>query len=312
MPREMPMKTFRGSLWVALLAALISSETLAQQEHRAILREKTITALQGIVTRTQAVIGMSALDLTSGESFGVNENLVFPQGSAIKIPILMEVWKQARQGAFRLDDKRPVPKQVMVAGSGVLQFFSDGGSELSIRDLAVLMIVLSDNTATNILIDLVGKERINQTMSSLGLAQTKVQRRMIDEAASARDEENLSTPFEAARIMKTLYDGSFLDRKACDEMLEILKYPKSGGIKRGLPAQVPVAFKPGGIAGVETEWAIVYAERRPFAVAVMQNYKPSTDESDPMKEIGTVLYDYFWRIGNSTGHGTYVNPQLLK
>lgn len=306
------MKRLQGMIAIALLTVLSVSGVRAQPDHRALLREKTDAALEEIVAQTRGVIGIAALDLSSGESFAINDKLVFPQGSAIKIPILMEVWKQARQGAFRLEDKRPVPKQVMVAGSGVLQFFSDGGSELSIRDLAVLMIVLSDNTATNILIDLVGRDNINKTMASLGFEQTKVQRRMIDEAASARDEENLSTPSEAVRIMKLLHDGSFLDRKACDEMLEILKYPKGGGIKRGLPAAVPVAFKPGGIAGVETEWAIVYAERRPFAVAVMQNYGLTGDSLDPMKAVGALLYDYFWRIGNSTGHGTYVNPRLLK
>ena len=306
------MKQLRGSFWIALTTVLAVTGSFAQQEHRALLREKTDAALKEIVAQTRGVTGVAALDLTSGEMFGINESLVFPQGSAIKIPVLMEVWKQAREGAFSLDDRRPVSKKVMVAGSGVLQFFSDGRSELSIRDLAVMMIWLSDNTATNILIDMVGKDRINTTMASLGCAQTKVQRRMIDEAASARDEENLSTPSDAVRIMKILFDGTFLDRKACDEMLEILKYPKSGDIKRGVPSGVPIAFKPGGIAGVQTEWAIVFAERRPFAVAIMQNYRSATDSSDPMKEIGAVLYDYFWRIGNSTGHGTYVNPELLK
>ena len=295
-----------------LVVATVLPATYAQKPHLAILREKTTSALEDIAHRTGGVLGVAALDLTSGESFAINEDLVFPQGSAIKIPVLMEVWKQASEGAFTLGDKRPVPKSVMVAGSGVLQFFGDGTSELSIRDLAVLMIILSDNTATNILIDLVGMERINETMASLGLKHTRVQRRMIDEAASARNDENLSTPYEAVEIMKILYNGSFLNREACDEMLEILKLPKGGGIKRGLPSGVAIAFKPGGIAGVATEWALVYAERRPFAVAVMQNYGARGDTTDPMRDIGALLYDYYWRLGNSTGHGTYVTPSLLK
>ena len=306
------MKTYQRIAWIFVAGVVVLPPSFAQKPHIAILRQKTESALEEIAQRTGGVLGIAALDLISGESFAVNEDLVFPQGSAIKIPVLMEVWKQASEGTFSLKDKRPVPKQLMVAGSGVLQFFSDGGSELSIRDLAVVMIMLSDNTATNILIDLVGMDRINQTLASLGMKRTKVQRRMIDEAASARNDENLSTPFEAVEIMKILYNGSFLGREACDEMLEILKYPKGGGIKRGLPSGVPIAFKPGGIAGVQTEWALVYAERRPFAVAVMRNYGARGDESDPMKEIGALLYDYFWRLGNSTGYGTYVNPDLLK
>jgi len=306
------MNTSTRFVLVLLAALFVIPPSVAQKQHIAILRQRTESALAGIAGRSGGVLGVAALDLTSGESFAVNEDLVFPQGSAIKIPILMEVWKQAAEGVFSLDDKKPVPKSVMVAGSGVLQFFGDGTSELSIRDLAVLMIVLSDNTATNILIDLVGMDKINRTMSSLGMKRTRVQRRMIDEAASARNDENLSTPFEAVELMKILHNGSFVSRQACDEMLEILKFPKGGGIKRGLPPGVPVAFKPGGIAGVATEWALVYAERRPFAVAVMQNYGTKNDTTDPMKDIGALLYEYFWRLGNSTGHGTYVSPNLLK
>jgi beta-lactamase class A len=246
MRREVIMTTISRTLVLALVMMLLVPVAFAQDSHLAILREKTESALEEIAAKTGSVLGVAALDLTSGESFEINEDFVFPQGSSIKIPIMMEVWKQAKEGKFSLEERRPVPKQVMVGGSGALQFFSDGRSELSIRDLAVLMIILSDNTATNILIDLVGTDRINATMSSLGLTKTRVQRQMMDVAASAREDENLSTTFEAVEIMKTLHDGSFIDREACDQMLEILKYPKGGGIKRGLPSGVPIAFKGGG------------------------------------------------------------------
>jgi beta-lactamase class A len=308
----MTMKIVHRIAGAALAALMLAALAHSQEPHRAILRQKTQSALELIASRAGGVLAVAALDLTSGESFDVRGDLVFPQGSAIKIPIMMEVWKQVSEGRFRFTDKQPVVKRLMVGGSGALQFFGDSTSELSVRDLVVLMIWISDNTATNMLIDMVGMERINKTMASLGLKQTRVQRRMINEAASARNEENLSTPSEAVQIMKVLYDGSFLNRQACDEMLEILKFPKSGGFNRGLPSGVQIAFKPGGIAGVSTEWAIVYAERRPFAVAVMQNYVARDDTTDPMKDIGALLYDYFWRLGNSTGHGTYVNPSLLK
>lgn len=288
------------------LVASVGVQSLeAQQEHWAIVRAKTEAQLQEIVKGVKGVMGLVAVDLTTGERFGLNENLVFPQASAIKIPILMEVYKQAAEGEFKLSDSLPVTKQQQVGGSGVLKELGDGTSHLSIRDLAVLMILVSDNTATNILIDLVGMENISQTMASLGLAQTKVQRRMMDIAARARGDENLSTPAEAARIMEILYRGEFLDRAACDDILDILKKTKPEG-GYALPRYPEVAFKSGGIPGVATEWAIVYLEDRPYITVVMENYAVGDEASKAFKELLRTVYDYFWRLSRATRYGTYV------
>ncbi|MEK6572663.1 MAG: serine hydrolase [Bacteroidota bacterium] len=283
-----------------------------QQDNWRLVREKTEARLREIVGHTRGAMGLAVLDLTSGERFSINENFVFPQGSAIKIPILMEVYKQAADGKFKLTDLHWVDKQHKVGGSGVLQELGDSTSQLSVRDLCVLMIVLSDNAATNMLIDLVGMENINRTMNSLGLTQTRVQRQMLDTTASGKGDENLSTPAEATRIMEVLYKGEFLSRAICDDILAILKKPKPGGINSGLPQDIPVAFKPGGIAGVSTEWAIVYLKNRPYVVVVMENYGMEEEASAAMKEISRTLYDYFWRLSRSTRYGTYVNPQLIK
>lgn len=148
----------------------------------------------------------------------------------------MEVYKQASEGKFKLTDWRWIDKQQQVGGSGVLQELGDHSSQLSLHDLGVLMIVLSDNTATNMLIDLVGMENVN----------------------------------------------------------------------------IPVAFKPGGIAGASTEGAIVYLKERPYVVVVMENYEMGDEATTAMKEVSRTLYDYFWRLGNATRYGTYVEPALIK
>lgn len=288
------------------------SPVWAQPENWQLVRGQTAAKLQGIGNGVRGALGFCGLDLTSGERFTRNENFVFPQGSAIKIPILMEVYKQAGEGKFKLTDLRWVNKAEQVGGSGVLVELGDHTSQLSIRDLAILMIVLSDNTATNMLIDLVGMENVNKTLAALGFTQTRLQRKMINSAASGRGEENLSTPAEAARLMELLYRGEFLNRQICDEILAILQKPKPGAIKSGLPAEVKVAFKPGGIAGVSTEWAIVYLKERPYIVVVMTNYGVGNEADTAMKEISRTLYDYFWRLGNATRYGTYVEPGLIK
>ena len=290
----------------------LNSAAVAQPENWKSVREKTATRLREIVDGVRGAMGVVALDLTSGERFAVNEHWVFPQGSAIKIPVLMEVYKQASAGKFKLTDLRWLNKADQVGGSGILFELGDHTSQLSIRDLGILMIVLSDNTATNMLIDLVGMENVNKTLGARGLQQTRLQRKMLNTAASGRGEENLSTPAEAARIMEILYRGEFLNRQVGDEILAILKKPKRGGINAGLPADVPVAFKPGGISGVSTEWAIVYLQERPYVVAVMENYALGEEAAAATKEISRTLYDYFWRLGNATRHGTYIDPALIK
>jgi len=271
-----------------------------------IIHDKTETRLQEIASRARGALGFAALDLTSGERFGLNEDVGCPQASAIKVAILMEVFKQAHEGKFQLAELRRIEKPDKTGGSGVLVELGDGTVQLSLRDLCVLMILLSDNTATNLLLDLVGMENINSTLGLLGLKQTRVRRRMMDTAAAWRGDENLSSPAEAARIMEVLFKGEFVNRQICDEMLAILKKSKPGGIKSGVPADVPVAFKPGSLSGVTTEWALVYLKDRPYVVVVMENYGLEDDATSAMREISRTLYEHFSRLARATKHGTYV------
>ena len=271
-----------------------------------IIHDKTEARLKEIANRARGALGFAALDLTSGERFALNEDVSYPQASAIKIAILMEVYKQAHEGKFKLTDLRRIEKKDKTGGSGVIIELGDGTVQLSLHDLCVLMILLSDNTATNLLLDLVGMENINRTLESLGLKQTRMRRRMMDTAASWRGDENLSTPAEAARIMEILFKGEFVSRQLCDEILAILKKAKPGGIKSGVPADVQVAFKPGSISGVTTEWAIVYLKDRPYVVVVMDNFGMEDDAASAMKEISKTLYDYFSRLARATPNGSYV------
>ena len=106
-------------------------------------------------------------------------------------------------------------------------------------------------------------------MKSLGCDRTKLRRRMMDTEASARGDENVSTPSDAARIMRLLSEGEFINRLVSDHVLSILRKPKAGTIKSVLPEEVTVAFKPGEIPGVATEWALVELKGRHFIVIVM-------------------------------------------
>ena len=299
---------------MVLSAGLFALPLFAQQEQMNILRKQTEERLSEATKNRRCVLGYMALDLNTREKLASNESLVFPQASAIKIPLLMEVFKQAHEGKFKFSDTRTIDHAGAVEG-GVLYHFASGQSRISIYDLCVLMIVLSDNSATNILIDLVGMENVNKTMQSLGLAHTRLQRKMMDVQASARGDENISTPAEACRVMQLLAAGEFIDRATSYAILDILRIPRDvpGIVASTIPSDVAIAYKKGEILpAVQTEWALVELKGHPYVLAVMANYGLDTDAAVAFQEISKGVYDYFWRLAGATPHGTYNDPSLWK
>jgi len=307
------MKPLRFAL--ATLCVLLSAHFAgAQDENRAVLRRKLGAEIEKIAGSHDGVMGVAIKDLTTGEEILINDQLIFPTGSSIKIPILVELHKQAAEGKYKLTDQRWVDHQDKAPGSGVIFNFGDHTSQLSLSDLATLMIVLSDNTATNMLIDQVGMANVNRTLDELGLKQIRLRRKMIDQAASARGDENTATPREAMALMEKLFRGQVVNRQLSDDALKILKIGKNSPIPRLLPDSVEIANKPGSIEGVACDWAVVYVPNRPYAIAVMTNYNGPNSEvaNDAIAKVSKLAYDYFARLSRSTGYGARVPLELLK
>ena len=150
------------------LGAALSSSAWAVDKKQA-LNEKLPAGIRKIEADLDGVLGLAVKDLKTGKTFFINENEVFPQASSIKIALLFEVFKQAEEGKLRLDEFVDLEPGKKVAGSGVLFYMGKPRLSLSIHDLCVLMIVLSDNTATNLLIEKAGMEAVNLRMDALGL-----------------------------------------------------------------------------------------------------------------------------------------------
>src|SRR6476661_8798688 len=202
--RSTPHRLSRTAITVAclLLASMPATRALgAQPAHRAMLAEKLRADLRRIADETRGVVGAQIIDLTTGDRIGVNDTLTFPQGSAIKIPLLIELYRQDATGQLKLTTRVPVRQADRTGGSGLLLNLGDGTSELSLGDLAMFMITVSDNTATNMLIDRVGMDRVNAVTRELGVPQVKLQRKMIRPKESAAGNENIATPTAAATIM---------------------------------------------------------------------------------------------------------------
>lgn len=279
---------------------------------RAQLSAKLRTTLERLAAEAAGVVGVGVIDLTSGERWGVNESLVFAQGSAIKIPLLVELFRRADAKELALTDRKTLVAADRTGGSSLLQHFSDGGSSFSLHDLAVPMIVLSDNTATNMLIDAVGMAHVNRTMASLGLGQTKLQRKMIRPEASLRGEENLSTPREAVDLMARLSRCDLpLTAASCAEVRRLLELPKGGEFRQPIPAQVRVAWKPGGLEGVSTAWGLVALPGAPYALSAMVNYG-NAQAGEIVGRISAAVYQHFALLAGATPHGTRVDPSLAR
>jgi beta-lactamase class A len=299
---------------VTVLGLVVASVAVvvAQTPARVQLAAKLQAELDRLAAAAPGVVGVAVVDLTSGERWSVNETLVFAQGSAIKIPLLIELFRRADAKELALTDRKTLTAADRTGGSSLLQYFSDGGSSFSLQDLAVPMIVQSDNTATNMLIDAVGMEHINRTMASIGFPQTKLQRKMIRPEASARGDENVSTPREAVDLMVRLSRCDLpLTPASCAEVRRLLELPKGGEFRQPIPAAVRVAWKPGGLEGVSTAWGLVALPGAPYAVSVMVNYG-TAQVGETVRVVSAAVFQHFALVAGATPFGTRVDPALLK
>jgi beta-lactamase class A len=274
-------------------ATQIAKELKAKYEHR----------LEEIAARVDGVVGYAVLDLTSGERISHLEQAVFPTASTIKLAIVYELFKRVEEGAIRLDQTIVLDRSKAVGGSGVLHEL--GTPTLSVRDYATLMVVLSDNTATNVLIDLLGMDEVTKRMEGLGLEHTKLRRKMIDVAAARRGDENVSTPREIVDLLAAMSRPAA--GRLGPDMIALLEKQKASRLRKGLPPGIETADKPGELEGVRVDAGIVYAKNRPYILCVMTTYLRSEPEGErAIEEMSRVSYEYFSRLAAGLEYGRQV------
>lgn len=296
----------------AAVLLLIATSGMAQDAHREILADKFQEGIERIADELPGVLGVAVVDIDGGRTFGVNEGLVFPQGSAIKVALLTSMYVRQERGEMDLDQALPIRAADRVGGSGYLTYFSDGRSSLSLHDLAVLMITVSDNMATNILIEQTGTANVTAIMAELGFADIRLQRMMIRQLQSARGNENIATPLSAARLMQRILGCDLpISGSDCAEMQDILAITHAGPVQAGTPAAIRVLQKTGTIDGVATSWAAVDLKGRPYAIAVMGNYGDTDEINDEIRKLAELSHWYFSRLAGATDYGTRVPLELL-
>ncbi len=290
------------SATAALATVLACGAAAGQDAKPAALRLGLERQLSNIAGSLDGVLGYAIVDLTSGQRIEQLQDEVFPTASAIKLAILYELFKQADEGTINLDQVRPLDRRHVVAGTGVLRELT--AASMSLRDYAALMIVLSDNTATNLLIDTVGMERVAARMRALGLPETRLRRRMIDLEAARRGDENVSTPGELAKLLQILYRGDGLSKTSHAALVEILKKEKATPMRDGIPTGVDVANKPGSLEGVAVDAGIVLLKDRPYIFVVMSTFLKNEETGNAaITAASRAAFEYFSRIAHASEYG---------
>ena len=239
-------------------------------------------------------IGVLFEDLTTGEGFTVlkgQDEDVFESASVIKLWIMSCAYEMADQGRLDLDSTVILREEDMVPGPGVPDYHSDdveghltedmfpesgmlnylhAGTELTVRDLIRLMILISDNTACNMMIDLLGMDNINGHIAGLGCTRTILNRRLFDTRPEVRGKENMFSLSEAADFFRKMYKGELVSPEASREMCALLQNQQYTYKMPFFIRQIPIAHKTGEDTGIENDVGIVFSDK-PFIFCFASN-----------------------------------------
>jgi beta-lactamase class A len=303
---------------LSALAALAAAQTGAGEQTSAgkqqVLWDRLKSQVRDIDRNLDGVMGVALEDLTTGQKFLLHEDEVFPQASSIKIAVLAELYHQQQlsaggvSGKAKLTDLYTVNTKDLVQDSDIMSGLTPEVTRVTNRDLATMMVAVSDNSAANVLIDRLGMENVNVLLDSLGLAHTRLRRKMMDLKAAGEGRENISTPLEMMTLLEQIYRGKVLNGEMTDDFFKMLSTHKSSAMSRDLPEGVRCADKPGDLEGVRTDSGIVFAENRPYAISVMTTYLHNErDGAEAIARISVAAYSLFDRLGRASEYGRVVS-----
>ena len=282
--------------------------------------------VEAIAAEVDGIVGVWAEPLDGGATVSLNADMVFPMASVVKVPILIELYRQAEAGQIDLAARLPFEQRHLVPGSGVLQDL-DFGLTPTVKDLATLMITVSDNAATDMILDLIGLDRLNLTVRELGLTSTTIPMTIrellystvgLDAAnpehtydlyqqrsregvvdwqgrAYADTDNNLSTPRDLARLLGTIERRTILSAASCAAMLDILKRQKyNTRIPLYLPDTIAVAHKTGSLRGICNDAGIVYGPQGPYVIVLFaKRLADPVAGAAALAQISRAVYEVF-------------------
>lgn len=216
---------------------------------------------------------------------------VFSSASLIKVPILIAVLDDIANENSTLHQVVKISKENKVDFSVLTEL---GVEECSLHDLLVWMIIVSDNTATNVLIDFLGLEKLNQYLKSIGLTQTKIQRKMMDFIQLESGFDNITTAADMATLYTSIYRKSLLPKEYSELVIDILSRQRvHESLKRYIVDDITIAHKTGSLDTVEHDVGIVFSKKRDYIIGVFVTDHANNEEAKQfIGKISKIVYDY--------------------
>jgi beta-lactamase class A len=276
-------------------------------------RAQVERALDAIEAQAGGELALAAMNLTTGEELARNDERPMPTASVFKLPLLVEVFRQSEAGALDLDERVTLRAEDAVMGSGILRDFGPG-LQPTLRDLAMMMVIVSDNSATNLLLDRVGgPQQVNATMRELGLASIVVHRRIVFGEITTNGDLAEAAPRDLMRLVVMLAREELVSTEASRAMLAILgrqRYleqaprfiayrPYAGDF--GLPQPIGIGNKTGFMNSLRADTGLITIDPD---VQIAYSIVNDTGTDDTYRNehpsdivnalVGRVLVEYWW------------------
>ena len=260
-----------------LLILLICVPTVCQSQ------PKLDDQVKPLVASFKGKVSLFGKNLDTGETYALNPDERVRTASTIKIAVMIEAFGRVNEGKIKWTDEVVLTKEKKVSGSGILTELSDG-LHLTLRDAVNLMMIVSDNTATNLVLDVLTTDAVNARMESLGFKNIKIMRRIGSggESAAGKDPENkkyglgMATPREMVLVMEKLERGEIISPALSKEMIDMMKREQDRNAIGRAQWNVPLASKYGALDKLRSAVGILYTKKGKIALAISCDDMPET------------------------------------
>ncbi|WP_277584011.1 serine hydrolase [Psychrobacillus antarcticus] len=263
--------------------------------------KELVNKVQQLIAPSKGIWGIVLEDLDSGDKWEHNEQELFYAASVIKVPIMASVYSAVERGDLTLTDLIILDEKDYVGGSGVLQHFTPGSS-LPLQDIIMLMIIQSDNTATNLLIDLVGVENIRTTMNEAGMVYSTFYNKLMLSTPNPKGANRIAAG-DIAILLHKMATGDLVNGTASVQMVDVMKKQQ---VRDCLPEKLPspysdfdhgmtpweLANKTGWIPGTRHDIGIFYVGNRKFIATVLSKDEDDLLSKRILSQIGNEIYKY--------------------